>query len=88
LTEEELENLGKTAGVRLLRKARYNLEAYLEGLLQDSFPPPGNADRVRRMVEGDLRKEKMLGIDAFSRNGVIYFFFPVLILSWKKTETT
>jgi ubiquinone/menaquinone biosynthesis C-methylase UbiE len=84
LTEEEFENLGNTAGVRLLRKDRYNLEAHLEGLLQDSFPPPGNADRVRRLVEGDLRAEKPLGIDAFSRNDVIYFFFPVLILAWKK----
>jgi len=85
LTEEEFDRLGDSSGAALLSKVRYDLASDVEGLLASSFPPPGGADAFRRMVEADIDAQNdSLGIRAHRSNGLINFYFPVLIAAWKK----
>jgi ubiquinone/menaquinone biosynthesis C-methylase UbiE len=86
LTEKEFERLGVSAGAVLQHKVRYDLASDVAGLLASSFPPPGGADAFRRLVEADIDTQKdSLGIRAHRRDGVVRFYFPVLIAVWKKS---
>jgi ubiquinone/menaquinone biosynthesis C-methylase UbiE len=86
LTEEEFGRLGDAASVVLKSKIRYDLASDVEGLLASSFPPPGCADAFCRLVEADLHAQTdKLGIRAHRRNGLVSFYFPVLIAVWKKS---
>jgi ubiquinone/menaquinone biosynthesis C-methylase UbiE len=85
LTGEEFERLGASTSAVLQHKVRYDLVSDVEGLLASSFPPPGGADAFRRLVEADLHAQTdKLGIRAHHRNGLVGFYFPVLIVVWEK----
>ena len=85
LTEVEFETLGTEANLTLLRKADYRLECDLEGLLQASFPNPGDDDKVRALFQQDIEGgTDRLGVEAHRRDGAIWFFFPIVALVWRK----
>jgi ubiquinone/menaquinone biosynthesis C-methylase UbiE len=85
LTEKELKRLGAAEGIELQREARHELAANVEDLLNDSFPPPGGAKAFRRLIQTDIQTEKdSLGVRAHLRDGEAWFYFPVLIVAWRK----
>ena len=76
---EELRNLFRSAGLSEPREEFYRLEGELEGLLERSFPNPGDDARIRKMFEDSLADDE-LDMATVRRNGKIYFGFPVAIL--------
>jgi SAM-dependent methyltransferase len=80
---EELRALLLEAGFAQPREEFCRLEGELEGLLERSFPNPGDADRVRRLFEDSLADDA-LDMAARRRDGKIYFGFPVAILTAQK----
>ncbi len=80
MTVEELRGLLVSAGFTELREEFYRLEGELEGLLERSFPKPGDADRIRKTFEESLADDA-LDMATHSQDGKIYFSFPVAILA-------
>jgi len=76
---EELCQLFTAAGLGEPRIDAYRLEAELEGLLERSFPAPGDAARIRRIFEDSLADDA-LDMATQRRDGMIYLSFPVAIL--------
>ncbi len=83
LTLPELKALGTAQGLTLLRVADYRLDTGLDELLANSFPPEGNADKMRTMVRGDIGVNA-LSINAYLKNGVVHFTFPISVVVWHK----
>lgn len=83
LTLPELKTLGTTQRLTLLRVADYRLDRALDELLSNSFPPEGNAERMRTMVRKDIGVNA-LSINAYLRDGVVHFTFPVSVVVWQK----
>lgn len=77
---EELRGLLLSAGFAEPREEFYRLEGELEGLLERSFPKPGDADRIRRIFEESLSTDA-LDMATHRQDGKIYFSFPVAILA-------
>jgi ubiquinone/menaquinone biosynthesis C-methylase UbiE len=94
LTREELETVGKSAGLTLRRVAEFRLEMGLEDLLGGSFPKPGDADRIRILFKQDIQEGTgRLGVAAFHGGSddpndpndlkrTIRLSYPVSILAW------
>jgi hypothetical protein len=61
------------------RKTFYRLEAELEGLLERSFPNPGDTDKIRGMFAESLSNDGM-GIGIRRQGGKIRFAYPVAVL--------
>ena len=76
---QELGGLFLQAGLPEPRQEFYRLEGELEGLLERSFPNPGDADRIRKMFDDSLADDA-LDMATHLRDGKIYFSFPVAIL--------
>jgi SAM-dependent methyltransferase len=72
------------AGLRDVRTTFYRLPTGLEELLAASFPVPGGADEVRRMVVGDVGVDR-LGIGAYCADGAIRLSFPTVVVVGRKT---
>jgi len=79
LTLAELEGLFPEVGLPAPRAAFYQLKSELEGLLERSFPEPGDAEQVRRMVV-DLLDGDGLGLGTHRRGDRIVFAYPVAVL--------
>jgi len=79
----ELEELGRAAGLTPHRQDFYRLDVEVDGLLNDSFPPPGNAELFRQAVRADIGLNR-LSIEAYEQDGTLRFLFPVSIVAWKK----
>ncbi|HTS48647.1 MAG TPA: methyltransferase domain-containing protein [Bryobacteraceae bacterium] len=77
---EELRGLLLSAGFAEPREEFYRLEGELEGLLERSFPKPGDADRIRTIFEDSLADDA-LDMATHRQDGKIYFCFPVAILA-------
>jgi ubiquinone/menaquinone biosynthesis C-methylase UbiE len=81
---EELKDLYRRAGLPKPRVTRYRLEGELEGLIQRSFPNPGDDETLRRIfrasVEGDT-----LGIGARRDGDTIRYGYPVAVLVAEKS---
>lgn len=77
---EELYELFAAVGLPEPRVETYRLETELEGLLERSFPEPGNADRIRKIFEDSLADDA-LDMATEPRDGKIYLSFPVAILA-------
>ena len=85
LTQAEFEALGREAGLVLRRLDHSNLDRDLEGLLEGSFPKPGDADRIRALFEADiLAGTDTLGVAARQENGAIWLRYPILVFAWRK----
>ncbi len=85
LTQAEFLALGEAAGLTLHRVENFNLEMDLEELLAGSFPPPGNADRIRALFENALGTGSgELGVAFRREDGAVKLTYPVAVLAWRK----
>jgi len=80
LCPEQLEELFSDQGLRVHSRARYRLEVALEDSLAASFPEPGATEKLREMFEKHVELDE-LGVGAQRRGQLIWFSFPILILS-------
>lgn len=84
-TEEELETMGTTAGLQLRRKESCTLEMELGGLLASSFPPEGNADKIRALFAEELRNgTDHLGVAALADEERVRMLYPVAMFAWQR----
>ena len=80
LTLAELHTLFRQVGLPAPRAAFYQLKSELEGLLERSFPEPGDAEKIRRRFIDSLDGDR-LGLGTRRRaNGEIVFAYPVAVL--------
>lgn len=70
------------AGLTDVRQEFYRYPVKVDELLSRSFPGPGGADAFREMVAADIGVGR-IGIAA-TRDGVLGFSFPVVIVSGVK----
>jgi ubiquinone/menaquinone biosynthesis C-methylase UbiE len=86
-TEAELEAMGPAAGLALQRKDTCTLEMELDNLLASSFPPLGNAEKIRALFAEEVRNgTDRLGVAAASDGGRVRTFYPVAMFAWKKPD--
>ena len=78
LSLDELSGLFANAGFPHPAMHFYQHEVELEQILQRSFPNPGDAEKVRRMVIEDVGVNR-LGVEVSGRQGSIYYAYPVVI---------
>src|ERR1043165_5239668 len=71
LALDELPGLFAESGFRDVWTEFYKHEVELEQVLQRSFPKPGDADKVRKIVADDLGVN-LLGVGAHRKDGVIH----------------
>lgn len=83
LTEGEFAGLASAAGLREARTGFYRLEVSLEGVLASSFPPPGNAEKLRAILEADLGVDAT-GLEARREEEGLRFSFPTWMIAGKK----
>ena len=76
---DELIELFAAVGLEVSKPVFYKQEVSLGPLLERSFPGPGNAERIRKILEDDVDKNK-LGLGARRRGGDIHFDFPIAVL--------
>src|SRR5262245_9149504 len=79
LTLAELTQLFTDVGLPAPRAAFYELRSDVEGLLERSFPAPGDADRIRQMFVDSLADDG-LGMGTRRHGDRIVFVYPVAIL--------
>src|SRR5437762_3979880 len=79
LTLAELEGLFAEVGLSAPRAKFYQLKSELEGLLERSFPEPGDAERIRRIFLDSLDSDG-LGLATQPRGDTIVFAYPVAAL--------
>lgn len=80
---EELLGLGAELGLAELGRAFYRLDNAVEALLGASFPMPGDGDRLRTLVKGDVGVDR-LSIQAYEWEGELRFGFPCSVVAWRK----
>jgi SAM-dependent methyltransferase len=79
LTEAELRGLLAALGLVDVRRAGYVFELELEALLQASFPRPGDASRVRSLIEADVGVDD-LGVGAHRLGGTVRIAYPITVV--------
>ncbi|WP_321476753.1 class I SAM-dependent methyltransferase [uncultured Paludibaculum sp.] len=79
----ELLALGSALGLTELGRAFYRLDTSVDALLGASFPSPGNADKLRALVQADVGVDR-LSIQAYELNGELHFGFPCSVVAWRK----
>jgi SAM-dependent methyltransferase len=75
----ELTGLFAQADLGAPRTSTYRLEAELDGLLQRSFPNPGDDVKIREMFRASLDDDR-LGVGARRDGNTIRFAYPVAVL--------
>ncbi len=80
LTVSELRDLGKKIKLRNISLDFYGLEMELESQLTASRSQPGNIEKIRELFNENLRFDK-LGVQARLAGGLIYFNYPVAVLT-------
>ena len=83
LTQVKLHGLLTAAGLVNLRWSGYLFELELEALLEASFPRPGDAIRVRKLIEADVGVDD-LGIGAKRFGAEVRFAYPIAVVAGKK----
>jgi hypothetical protein len=71
--------LFQVAGLQNIKRQFYKHEFGLEAVLKESFPNPGDADRVRLLFEDDVGADR-LGLRVENRDDVLHFGYPIVIL--------
>ena len=61
----------------------YLFELLLSQLMDASFPEPGNAERVRRLIEADVGADA-LGIGVHRSGGKVRFAYPITVAAGTK----
>jgi len=85
-TFKELMRLMEESELVNLETKCQNLEMELNKLLEASFPPHGNKEKIQYLFKEDLKKDN-LGMKSFLKenNNNIYFYFPIsMLLGYKK----
>jgi SAM-dependent methyltransferase len=80
LTLAELQALFPAVGLSAPTPAFYRLECELEGVLDRSFPAPGDVERIRAMFAAAVA-EDALGLAIRRVGGEIRFAYPVAVLA-------
>ena len=75
----ELTALFRDTGLPAPRTTGYRLEGELEGLLQRSFPRPGDGDRIREIFAASIEDDR-LGIPIRRDGALIRYAYPVAVL--------
>lgn len=83
LALEELTGLFYEGGLIDLRTAFYKVEMELEKVMSASFPNPGDADTVRRLIQDDVGRNAM-GLDCHKKDSQIHFAYPIVIVAGTK----
>jgi SAM-dependent methyltransferase len=83
LTLDELVSLATDRGLLGLRTRFYRMEVDLEGLLRASFPPPGNAARVRERIMRDVGRDE-LGVGAVWEGAEVRLGYPIALVAGEK----
>jgi len=84
---EELENLSRQAGLKILEKTFYGLDWELEMLLQGSSPNPGGVERIRQMFEEDLERDEF-ALQVRRQKSEIWFTYPIVVIVAQKPVTS
>jgi len=79
----ELERLYARAGLPPPRTTGYRLEGELEGLIERSFPNPGDDETLRRIFRASLADDT-LGVGARADGDTIRLGYPVAVLAAEK----
>jgi ubiquinone/menaquinone biosynthesis C-methylase UbiE len=83
LSEPELLGLLASAGLVNVQLEGYLFELSLDQLMEASFPDPGNAERVRELIEADVGADA-LGIGVHRLGEVVRFAYPVTVAAGTK----
>jgi ubiquinone/menaquinone biosynthesis C-methylase UbiE len=83
LAEHELQELLNDASLVHIQRAGYLFELSLEQLLAASFPNPGDAERVRGIIEADIGLDH-LGIGVHRIGQQTRFAYPIVIVAGTK----
>jgi ubiquinone/menaquinone biosynthesis C-methylase UbiE len=83
LTLEEMVSLATSRGLLRVRSQFYRMEVDLEGLLRASFPPPGNAARVRERIVQDIGRDE-LGLGAEWKGSEVRLGYPIALIVGEK----
>ncbi len=87
LTGQELEELGRAAGLELPRRSHCSLASDLENLLAGSFPKPGYAEKIRALFDEETQAgTNRLGVAARRTEGRILIAYPMVLLAWRKPK--
>lgn len=81
---ERLRALGEKQGLELRNLTSYRLEVGLEELLAASFPPAGNADRIRQKIRTDVESNR-LSANARWEGDRLILGIPISVLVWVKS---
>jgi ubiquinone/menaquinone biosynthesis C-methylase UbiE len=82
---EELEELSRQAGLKILEKTFYGLDWELEALLQGSSPNPGGVELIREIFEEDLERDE-LAVHVRRQKSKIWFTYPIVVI-WDKSQS-
>jgi ubiquinone/menaquinone biosynthesis C-methylase UbiE len=87
-TFKKLSKMMEEAGLVNLETKCHNLEMELGKLLEASFPPHGNKEKIQHLFKEDVKKDN-LGMKSFLKenknNDKVYFYFPIsMLLGYKK----
>jgi SAM-dependent methyltransferase len=80
---ERLQALGAKEGLELRKLTSYRLEVGLEELLAASFPPAGNAERIRQKIRTDAGSNR-LSANARWEGDRLILGIPISVLVWIK----
>ncbi|QOY86866.1 class I SAM-dependent methyltransferase [Paludibaculum fermentans] len=81
----ELLELGRQLGLAEIGLAFHRVDTSVEALLGASFPNPGDAEKLRTLIQGDVGVDR-LSIQAYERDGELRFGFPCSMVAWRKPE--
>jgi ubiquinone/menaquinone biosynthesis C-methylase UbiE len=76
---DEMEELFANAQLSVIRRAQYQFEATLDGVLDRSFPAAGDKEKIRQMFEDSLDHDR-LGVAPWRDGDQIRFAYPITIL--------
>lgn len=76
LTTTEFTTLFQQSGLTGCRQASYGVTIELETQLRASFPKPGDTERLREMITGDIGSDS-LGINARRVDGQVVYTVPI-----------
>jgi ubiquinone/menaquinone biosynthesis C-methylase UbiE len=86
LTLDELLALAVGSGLLRPRAEFYRMELEVEALLTASFPNPGDAERVREVITGDIGRDA-LGVGAHRRGSEVHIAYPIALIVGERDLT-
>jgi hypothetical protein len=85
ITLGELLKIANKLELTEIKTKWYKLEAELEKQIIASFPNPGDNEKIRQLVMGDIGRDN-LGINAHLIDDEIYIDYPTVILAAKNSN--